>query len=467
MPLSSIGRIANRSPAFRYFEGNEKSLGRRQVGNQTYQVTEIEDVLVPLKPGELTVPPHKLQVQVVERRRVDDFFGGFGRGIFDFGFSQTVPLDLESEPITIEVKRPPKKGQPASYDGVVGSFSVTGEVSGRQITKGESVTVQVTFAGAGLLGSVTPPQLPVASFAKVYEDSPVYREEPGGTDVLKSSKTFNIAVVPNRTGTFPLGVVSLPVFNPKTESYEVLQTDLGSIEVVDGPNSIAGSQAPVGSQNQSGTATGSATDPASPSLQESSTGHNMAGPEDNGESDQTLEGFRVNLLAEDLELKNQTAAKAGAIFGISRFSLLIGTIALLPLLAVLGLWLAPMIGGSSSKLGQSQAKKLRKLKKQVAEIIEQHSHPRGRETAIQHLEQLIKVTEDQLGSSGEGPLELWQVPTESLKQAYLASKTLRETLQFGNQPYDSQQLTEVHNLWRQSLQDEGLDNAGLAPNLNS
>ena len=490
VPLTGIGREANRSPAFRYFEGSEKSLGRRQIGNQTYQVTEIEDILVPLKPGEHPIPPHKLQVQVVERRQVDDFFGGFGRGIFDFGFKQTVPLELESDEVTVTVKRPPKEGRPASYDGVVGDFSVTGEVSNRKITKGESVTVQVTFSGAGLLGSVKAPELPVASFAKVYEDSPVYREEPGGAGVFQSSKTFSIAIVPNRTGTFSLGEVTLPVFNPKTESYELLKTDLGSIGVLEDAAAVATGEQAASEKSDETTSQGTAgqattgpgyedSSPEATAKADAASAIPQGAEAPNSEStDPTLEGFRVGLTAEGLRKLDRSSVANGAASSTRLLSILTLLVAVLPLLTVLLLWLLPLIAGSPLAAGSNHAKTIGIVRKKIFRIIEQQTKPLDKREASQHLEQLMEVAELHLGTESLGAEKLGggtnpraldrhtlpdsQAPrstgrdsSPSLRSAYLASKTLREALQFGNLPYDSKQLRQIHDLWRSALSKEG------------
>ncbi len=201
-----------------------------------YETVEMDEVLVPLKPGTLTVPQFSINASWIQdnkrsnRRGPHSVFDLFQHGMFNLG--EEVSRKLVSEPTTLNV-RPLPDPKPANFFDVVGAFSLKSNVSGREIAAGDTITVTVELSGQGALDRMRELKLAVAG-ARVYDDKPDLNEkvEPGAG--LVSTKRFKFAVVPQQSGSLDLGSVNLAAFNPFTERYEELSTKLGLITVKEG-----------------------------------------------------------------------------------------------------------------------------------------------------------------------------------------------------------------------------------------
>lgn len=252
------------SPAWRI-------IGKDKEGQKSYEterdglrwrVTELTEVLVPLKSGSLPSPSFSLQAtylqpskQRIRRGSIWDLFQG---GLMDSG--QEIAKKISSPAKTITVKPLPTDGRPSISSDMVGDFKLTTDVSRRTLNSGETATVSVRVSGRGALDRMADIKLPTLVGARIYPDKPQLKETVDDTG-LRSSKEYKFAIVPSQPGDQHLGAVELGVFDPDTRKWLTLKEDLGVITVagVGTPSSATGpaEQAPQNSQ-----ATAAAPSPA-------------------------------------------------------------------------------------------------------------------------------------------------------------------------------------------------------------
>jgi len=172
-------------------------------------------VLVPLRSGELELPPVRARIAVR------------GRSLF------AVPQVVEraSRPATVRID--PRPEPPVPFAGAVGRLSYAAAVEPGRIELGESAVVSVRLEGNGNLPLVeAPPVFPACEPCQSYppeEESDVTV----AADGIRGSRTWRVTVVPSAAGLLRLDPVELAVFDPSTRSYR--RQTLGPLELVVDP----------------------------------------------------------------------------------------------------------------------------------------------------------------------------------------------------------------------------------------
>ncbi|MEY4630344.1 MAG: hypothetical protein RIQ81_464 [Pseudomonadota bacterium] len=235
------------APEFRMLSVPGDKTYQRVINGVRYQVVEFKEVLIPLKPGTHTIPPYRLQANILRPGATprggsvfdflnNRFFGGSMGSLHGlFGREETV--EVKGKPVSVTVKSLPP-GAPAGFSGLVGEFSLTATPQEREVQAGDSVTVAVTVEGTGALDTLTLERVEddLRRAGKVYPDKPTLKEEfktdAAGQTELRSRKEFKLALVPNQQeGAVDLPAVSLVFFNPQSSSYSSVEALPGTIQV--------------------------------------------------------------------------------------------------------------------------------------------------------------------------------------------------------------------------------------------
>jgi hypothetical protein len=218
-----------------------------------WNTIEMREGLIPLKSGQLKVPAFGITatwIQPAERSRrpsPGSVFDMFQQGVFNMG--REVTRTLRSELAEVEVKPLPLP-RPKDFADIVGAFTLSSSVSKKELNAGDTATVTIQIKGQGALDRMRDLKIS-PSGSKVYADRPDLNEkiEPGAG--LVSVRSLKFAVVPTGAGILDLGEVRITSFNPFTEEYEVLTTQLGKINV-GGTAAAPGTVATVTAQNGNG-----------------------------------------------------------------------------------------------------------------------------------------------------------------------------------------------------------------------
>lgn len=229
--LAKISNISEKSPNIRYMElGQDQK--REHIGNYLFNVVIYKEVLIPNKSGDLMIPAFRVRTQMVaeDRKRSrspDDLFAEF----FNRGFNRMVEKTISSIETPIKVQVLPKEGKPQNFKGVVGNFSVLSSLSTQSLKVGDTSTLSLIISGEGSLDPLGLIQLDLGPNIKVYADKPEVNEK--ATDKgLESKRVYRFALVPNTAGDMSLSAFHLSFFNPNTQKYQTLTTDLGRLQVL-------------------------------------------------------------------------------------------------------------------------------------------------------------------------------------------------------------------------------------------
>lgn len=212
------------------------------ITNLVYSVVRWSIALTAVKAGDLTVGPAEFQTiytfQDPNRRRSRGL-----QSLFEplFGGVEQRQLTFASEPLTLRVLNPPAAGQPPTFAGAVGRFSLDVTASPTNVAVGDPVTVRVNISGQGNFDGLRLPDLPEGVAFQLYPGTNSFTEgDPLG---LSGSKTFEAVVVPERAGVQTLKWPWLTFWDPGTKAYVTDQPRPLSFNVRPGATAQA---APVG-----------------------------------------------------------------------------------------------------------------------------------------------------------------------------------------------------------------------------
>ncbi len=144
--------------------------------------------------------------------------GAFGTSVAR-GRLQGEELFAKSQPVVVEVRDVPTVGQPESYIGAVGKFSIVAELSPTNAHVGDPLTLSITLNGSGQLADAQPPKLDkveaITGSFKVYE---------GTTATTDQSKKFTYSLRPLSSSVKQLPEIEVAFFDVDSEKFVSLKT---------------------------------------------------------------------------------------------------------------------------------------------------------------------------------------------------------------------------------------------------
>ncbi len=196
------------------------------------RVLEVSYGVVPLKPGSYTILPARMGMTVYSHQKRRQ------RGLFDDPFFGSVlrtgrPLTVKSEPLVLEVLPFPEQGKPGRFSGLVGQFEIEANLSGFEVSVGDSVTLTVRLWGDGNANRLPDLKMPAMDHFKTYADEPVFEVKPG-MNGLMGSKTMKWALVPDQPGNYTVPPFGVSYFDPKKRIYHTIRTKPLVLKVLPG-----------------------------------------------------------------------------------------------------------------------------------------------------------------------------------------------------------------------------------------
>ncbi|MBZ9652627.1 BatD family protein [Psychroflexus montanilacus] len=198
-----------------------------EFGGQPYRYVELrKTVLYPQKTGELKIEPLSLSVSVEVPTDRRDFFG---RRMYD-----VVEKNFSANTRTVDVQSLPEEGKPAGFSGAVGEFDFKVSTNKKDLDAQTSLEITSEVNGKGNLKLFNLPKLQTPSSFEVYE--PERSENVRTTSQgMRGSLSEKYTVIPEFKGDYVIQPTSFSYFNPRTKSYETLQSDPINIKVNSGP----------------------------------------------------------------------------------------------------------------------------------------------------------------------------------------------------------------------------------------
>jgi hypothetical protein len=187
---------------------------RGRLGNSIYGVASLVTSLSPLKTGPITIGsmevPLTLQIPLPNQQR--DWWGRLQ--------VEQRQVVLSAEPETLNALPLPKENIPATFNGAVGTFTMTVNAGPTNVAAGDPVTVRVQLSGRGAFDTLTlPEQTGWRDFKTYPPTTKVETTDPLG---LQGTKTFEQVVVPQSADIKALPPVSFSFFDPDQKAYRTL-----------------------------------------------------------------------------------------------------------------------------------------------------------------------------------------------------------------------------------------------------
>lgn len=178
----------------------------REVHGQPMDLYAVHQILFPLSPGSIVIPPGSVEYAVPVN--------------FSF-FSSEERYSLSTDSATVAVQPLPENGRPAGDQGVVAeSLELSVSVNPPEGRVGEPLEVAATLSGGGNVALWPPPALQwPAEFRSYPEETAVRLDAPGGH--VGGTKTFRYLVMPDSAGVFLLPEVRYPYYDPSVRRYQV------------------------------------------------------------------------------------------------------------------------------------------------------------------------------------------------------------------------------------------------------
>lgn len=226
----------NKSPDFKGFHAQNISnlnntrweLDRYKGRNYRTAVLQ-QELIFPQQSGKLTINPSVYEVVIEQPVEFEDPFDAFFNSSRSSSFRQMV----SSQPITVNVKPLPSK--PLGYNGAVGSFTMTTDVSSLEVKANEAVTIKLIISGTGNMKLMSNPVVEFPSDFELYDpkiEDNVRISENGDT----GNRVIEYLVIPRHEGNFKIDPIKFNYFDLKTKSYKTLSSQTINLKVAKSAN---------------------------------------------------------------------------------------------------------------------------------------------------------------------------------------------------------------------------------------
>ncbi|MDR1757856.1 MAG: BatD family protein [Bacteroidales bacterium] len=228
-------------------DNDTRKQGSETVNGKHYTVYEIRKTAVfPQKSGDLTITALEMEVaaRVIFGRPSnsiwDDFFGG-GQQARDHR------LKIQSNSIKLHVKPLPSAGQPDSFSGLAGNFTMSTHLSREQLKTNEAANLVITVSGTGNLQHVELPALHFPPDFDVAEPRVSDKINTSGNTV-SGSRTFEYIIIPRAAGSFNIPAATFSYFDLASHAYKTLSSKEYTLKVEKGEGEPVSSTTPFAAQ---------------------------------------------------------------------------------------------------------------------------------------------------------------------------------------------------------------------------
>lgn len=238
---------------------------REEIDGVLYNVLTFKTLLSAIKPGQINIPPAKLDSQI---QLPGNLPPGFDDPIFrqlmggQSPFNQTKEIAVKTAPLRLEILPLPKEGRPASFAGAVGQFDIDSTVQNPRPAPGDPVTLSVRIEGKGNFKGMGAPVLTGTEGWRSYPPTDKFE----GADYLSLSgvKTFDYTLIAQQPRQSSPGA-EFSYFDPSTAKYVSISAKPLAVDASPGnATNPAAAPAPAPAPGVSPSAAGDAKDNAGP-----------------------------------------------------------------------------------------------------------------------------------------------------------------------------------------------------------
>jgi hypothetical protein len=194
---------------------------RGRAAGDPYGVLTVDRVIIPERPGELTIGPATASFNAVVGRRRSGFFS---EDVVERRHSRAEPVRLEVRPL-------PPEGRPPGFDNLIGRFSVEAQASPTRVHVGDPIQLRVVVRGPEPLERVDENDLVNdPALEREFKLSPEGWESASGGP---GSRVFTTTIRAATEAVREIPPIRLPFFDTDAEAYRVATTSPIPLEVLE------------------------------------------------------------------------------------------------------------------------------------------------------------------------------------------------------------------------------------------
>lgn len=176
--------------------------------------------LFPTTTGELIIDPMQISCEVpapAQRRRsvFDDFFDD---SFFSDPFAGTKTVQIQSEPLKIQVRELPEANRPPGFSGAVGNYVIESSIDTLQTRQNQALTLRYSISGSGNINAVKLPPLALPSNVEVFEPK-IDRQVNNGGKSIRGSVSYEYVLIPRTSGRLQIPALNFVFFDPGSGRY--------------------------------------------------------------------------------------------------------------------------------------------------------------------------------------------------------------------------------------------------------
>ena len=232
-----VNIVPESAPSFNGFwsqdlsDPNSARVGRETYAGKVYETRVLYDYLLyPQQAGQLHIEQFSLNAvaQIVMQTSprgqslFDDFFGG-GQTV------QEVRKNLSTAPVAITVKDFPA-GAPASFNGAVGQFQMSGGIDKKTMSANASDNFTLKISGSGNLPLIQAPTVEMPTSFEQYNKKTT-ESLAHNANGITGYRQFEYPFIPRAEGSYTINPVEFSYFDPDAAKYVTLNTSSFNIEV--------------------------------------------------------------------------------------------------------------------------------------------------------------------------------------------------------------------------------------------
>ena len=126
---------------------------------------------------------------------------------------QQVPLKLNTNSATVNVKELPEKNKPVDFAGAVGNYKFETSLSNKQAKTDEPITYTLKISGTGNLKFVDAPALKFPQEFEVYDPKTKENITNGATGMI-GTKQYDYLIIPRQPGEYAVFALLLLLAAP-------------------------------------------------------------------------------------------------------------------------------------------------------------------------------------------------------------------------------------------------------------
>ncbi len=205
------------------------------VDGKKFQVYTLNRIAVfPSRTGELYVTPNEFKIPVIIQRKKrggNSLFDDFFNDPF-FNRNESYEFTTKSNKVVINALPLPENNVPSSFNGVVGDYSITSELSKSGTKANEPITLKLRISGTGNISLINIPELKLSPGFETYE--PKSSDDINRNSRISGVKTVDYLIIPRTTGKKEIPPLEFSYFSPEKRSYVTLRTPAYTINVEEG-----------------------------------------------------------------------------------------------------------------------------------------------------------------------------------------------------------------------------------------